>query len=156
MGSEMCIRDRCCYATQGQLSLGNLNELDFDQIWNGSSAQDLRRGMLTGDVPTHCSSCRYIDVISPLQELTFATDIDDEFSRKQRGSSNVEPLLRASDRQHGNRFESAPELRLRHPGHPIKEFHFAFSLAGESDEVHREILQPSDCLLYTSPSPRDS
>ena len=134
----------CCYATQGQLSLGNLNELDFDQIWNGSSAQDLRRGMLTGDVPTHCSSCRYIDVISPLQELEFATDIDAEFSRNRRGSSSVEPLLRASDRQHGNRFESAPELRLRHLGHPIKEFHFAFSLAGESEEVHREILQPSE------------
>ena len=53
----------CCYATQGELSLGNLQHQDFDEIWNSAEAQDLRRGMFSGDVPALCQSCRYHDLV---------------------------------------------------------------------------------------------
>ena len=132
----------CCYATHGQLSLGNLNDSDFDQIWNGPSAQDLRRGMLTGDVPTHCSSCRYIDSIPPQEDMEFATEIDQEFAKTIPKSDGIEPKLHGLDLPHAGRFDLAPKLSFSCPDHAIKEFHFAFSFGGELEEVHRVTLRP--------------
>jgi len=68
----------CCYAVQGELSLGNLNEDSFEDIWNSPSAQDLRRGMFCGDVPSLCSSCRYIDPIAPQSAMKFIELVDEE------------------------------------------------------------------------------
>ena len=61
----------CCYATQGELSLGNLQTQNFDEIWNSTEAQDLRRGMYSGDVPALCQSCRYHDLVKPFSSLPF-------------------------------------------------------------------------------------
>ena len=51
----------CGLATEGELILGNLEQQDFPEIWNGPSAQDLRRAHYTWDYPSICASCRYTD-----------------------------------------------------------------------------------------------
>ena len=48
----------CGLATEGELVLGNLAKQDFDEIWNGATARDLRRGHYTWDYPSLCKSCR--------------------------------------------------------------------------------------------------
>jgi radical SAM protein with 4Fe4S-binding SPASM domain len=42
----------CCMGGGDQLVLGNLNQKSFEEIWNGPESQDLRRGMLTQDLPS--------------------------------------------------------------------------------------------------------
>lgn len=49
----------CCVASSGNLRLGNVNEQSFQEIWNGPEAQDLRRGMLTLDLPKLCKTCEF-------------------------------------------------------------------------------------------------
>ena len=49
----------CCVADGGQLALGNLRERDFESIWNGPEAQDLRRAMVTQDLPALCRDCSF-------------------------------------------------------------------------------------------------
>lgn len=51
----------CGYATGTDLHLGSLAHRDFASIWNGTTAQDLRRAMYTGDLPEPCSTCQHAD-----------------------------------------------------------------------------------------------
>ena len=152
----------CCYAIQGELSLGNLNEKPFEEIWNGNESQDLRRGMLCGDVPAHCSSCRYIDPIGPQQGLSFFDTVDQQLRVEFR---NVDAAVlksadgsEANDKEvelpiatslkilgpnHAERLETAPELLIADPLQEISEFRLVLSLAGESDELHSMTIQPT-------------
>ena len=55
----------CAYATDGELVFGKLERQDFDEIWNGPNAQDLRRAMLTWDYPSLCNTCWFTDTVAP-------------------------------------------------------------------------------------------
>ena len=46
----------CCRGP-AELLLGNVFEQDFDQVWNGKAARDLRQGMITGEMPKVCVDC---------------------------------------------------------------------------------------------------
>jgi radical SAM protein with 4Fe4S-binding SPASM domain len=50
----------CCVGGGEQLKLGNLQEKSFEQIWNGPESQDLRRAMLTQDLPPLCRDCSFV------------------------------------------------------------------------------------------------
>ena len=126
----------CCYATQGELSLGNLNETDFDSIWNGSSAQDLRRGMYTGDVPALCKSCRYHDPIPSLPTLDFVEQCENNEANVLSTSNNaaladVDPILP----DHATRHEQKPNLRIRMPLREIADYYVALSIGGQADDI---------------------
>jgi MoaA/NifB/PqqE/SkfB family radical SAM enzyme len=41
----------CCWAATSWL---NLNDLDFDEVWNGEAAQTMRRRFLNNDIPVSC------------------------------------------------------------------------------------------------------
>jgi radical SAM protein with 4Fe4S-binding SPASM domain len=65
----------CCYATEGQLSLGNLNNQSFEEIWNGTAAQDLRRAMYCDDLPSLCKECRINEPMGPRENLPFVSAV---------------------------------------------------------------------------------
>ena len=44
----------CCHSKQ---ALGNLEEIDFSEIWNGEPAQSIRRDFLRNIFPESCSAC---------------------------------------------------------------------------------------------------
>jgi radical SAM protein with 4Fe4S-binding SPASM domain len=46
----------CCGSGQN-LSLGNLNNSSFREIWNGNEFLKLRRGLLAGNPPDYCLNC---------------------------------------------------------------------------------------------------
>jgi radical SAM protein with 4Fe4S-binding SPASM domain len=123
----------CCYATQGELSLGNLNKTNFETIWNGPSAQDLRRGMYTGDVPALCKSCRYHDPIHSLPSLDFVEQCEKAEAATLRTSDNpavadVDPMLPNQASRHNQK----PNLRIRKPLREIKDYYVGLSIGGQS------------------------
>lgn len=131
----------CCYATRGELSLGNLNEQDFEEIWNGLDAQDLRRGMYTGDVPALCKSCRYHDIIPSEFTMPF---VEAEESGWDGSNHPIEamPGLKVLGPDHAQRSTEPVTIQFSAPEVAIKEFRVALSLGGETDEVHRHIFNP--------------
>ena len=65
----------CGYAAQGELDLGNLALDDPDDVWNGPSAQDLRRSMLTRDLPRLCTTCIHAQDPLPLADHPILDDL---------------------------------------------------------------------------------
>ena len=133
----------CCYAVEGELSLGNLQESSFDEIWNGPSAQDLRRGMMCGDVPALCSSCRYIDPVAPQPRLEFLAVVDDQLQHQhQRSKDMLQTDLSLVAPNHGQRLEQPPEFCIAEPQQPTIAYHVALSLGGETEEVRQATIDP--------------
>ena len=48
----------CCQT--GNPVLGNGYETDFLEIWNGPGYQELRRGLVTGELTDYCKSCTFL------------------------------------------------------------------------------------------------
>ena len=40
--------------------IGNLNEKDFHAIWNGSEAENFRKGLMKNRPYKHCRDCRLL------------------------------------------------------------------------------------------------
>ena len=133
----------CCYATQGELSLGNVKDEDFDQIWNSTEAQDLRRGMFTEDVPALCKSCRYHDLIKPFASLPFVESEEAELSNRcNTKSKQAIASLQIVGPNHGHRSTESVTFEIRDPGTQIDEFMMAISLGGQTEEVHHQSIEP--------------
>ena len=134
----------CCYATQGELSLGNIQHQDFDEIWNSTEAQDLRRGMFSGDVPALCKSCRYHDLVKPFSILPFVETVESEFvAQNKTGSEHAIASLELLEPVHGHRAEDAITIKIRQPAVEIKEYWLAVSLGGQTVEIHQEKIVPN-------------
>ncbi len=127
----------CCYAVEGELSLGNLNEQSFDQIWNGVNARDLRRGMLCGDVPSHCSACRYNDPIQPFSEMEFCSVVDDDLRKQHQREDETQLGLVRIAPDHVHRSEPPISVEFSVPPFQVQRFAVALAFAGETDEIHR-------------------
>ena len=134
----------CCYATQGELSLGNLLDQNFEEIWNGPSAQDLRRGMLCRDLPSQCSSCRFVDPVPPQTDMPFIRKFDESIlGESSLGRQQIDVKLKCVDQKHAIRSSSAIDIEIVPPEHEIAEYRFALSFGGEESEVHCATLTSS-------------
>ena len=127
----------CHLATDGKLSLGNLNEQDFDEIWNGPAAQALRRGMYTNQVPDLCQGCGVRRAVPPQTKMAFIK----EFRLKNPELWNVAGVSEQQQNQfigpsHVNRSEQAPKLILRAAKGKLV-FHVALAMGGQGDEIHQ-------------------
>ncbi|MEZ5989102.1 MAG: radical SAM protein [Planctomycetota bacterium] len=123
----------CCVVDDGNLSLGDLNLQDFDQIWNGVEAQDLRRGMMTGDVPTACRGCGFFtDRIPPEAHLPFIERVNDALHHT--GPREDLELLAP---EHMTRTETRPTLRWTAPADDFDEYWVVLALGGEAHDIHR-------------------
>lgn len=95
----------CGYAAGTDLLLGNLGDHDFESIWNGANAQDLRRAMFTGDLPSLCTTCQHADPPPEQSELDVFDGIERYPSRKRRQPRVVGP-------DHLHRAAAPPRLVL--------------------------------------------
>ncbi len=75
----------CCVAEGEDLVLGNVNERAFADIWNGPQARDLRRAMLTHDLPDVCKSCGF-HTAWLLPERDHLPVVDWFYERHQQGA----------------------------------------------------------------------
>ena len=104
----------CGLATEGELILGNLAEQDFDEIWNGPTARDLRRAHYTWDYPSLCKTCRFVDLAAAAGRRCRSST---ELARATRAQTpdDVEPHARRREPGHMARQSEPPVIRLRAP-----------------------------------------
>ncbi len=131
----------CCYATGGDLVLGDLRNQDFDEIWNGANAVDLRRSMATWDYPALCSTCYFTDKPGTEAYLPF---IDGVLEVLGRSKQSVDPRLVVKGPEHMTRTTDAPTIQIEDPGdESVDSYVLALSLGGESEHVEICPLEPS-------------
>ena len=130
----------CGLASDGELNLGDLATQDFDEIWNGPSAQDLRRGHYTWDYPSLCKTCRFVDRIGPQPTLPFVRSL---LNDRGLDEQEVDAALVMEEPAHMERSADAPTLRFRPPDRAIAHYVVAFSLGGEPDHVVTSEFEPS-------------
>ena len=130
----------CPMATGGQLRLGTLATQDFEEIWNGPTAQDLRRAHYTGDHPTLCASCRFTDPVGPQSSMPF---LDGVAAKLGAEPDDFEPRLVAEDPAHMARIalDAPPVLRLSGSRAEGRRYVVAFGLGGDLDRV--ELCEPA-------------
>ena len=124
----------CFLATEGQLSLGNLAEQNFEEIWNGTNAKDLRRGMYTGDVPSLCNSCRNRSPLPAKPEMAFTYKVIEELAPEFFENGIAEETLEVLGPDHTFRSQTAPTLDLQ-VAIPHYKFLVALALGGQNDEI---------------------
>lgn len=130
----------CCYATGGDLVLGDLRTQDFDEIWNGTNAVDLRRSMATWDYPSLCSTCYFTDKPAPETYLPFVDAVLEVLGRKKQ---SVDPRLVVTGPEHMTRTTDAPTIQIEDPGdEAIDSYVLALSLGGESEHLEICPLEP--------------
>jgi radical SAM protein with 4Fe4S-binding SPASM domain len=117
----------CCVGVGEKLKLGNVVEQTFDEIWNGPTNQDLRRGMLTGDVPDLCQACNFRigPIMAECNSLPFCT--------KHHPALEALPdqwTLEVLGPAHLTRAESMPIIRWKRPDVPFDHYELVFSLGG--------------------------
>jgi radical SAM protein with 4Fe4S-binding SPASM domain len=123
----------CCYATGGDLVLGDLRKQDFDEIWNSPNALDLRRSMATWDYPALCSTCYFTDKPGPEAYLPFVDDVLEVLGRSKQ---SVDPRLVLKAPEHMVRTTDAPTIVIEDPGdESVDSYVLALSLGGESEQV---------------------
>lgn len=47
----------CCYDYSGEWPMGNLNEMTFEEIWNGTAYRNFRANLISGKLPKICVNC---------------------------------------------------------------------------------------------------
>jgi radical SAM protein with 4Fe4S-binding SPASM domain len=123
----------CCYATGGELVLGNLKAQDFDEIWNGTNAVDLRRSMATWDYPALCSTCYFTDKPGTETHLPFVDNVLEVLGRTRQ---SVDPSLVITGPDHMTRTTDVPTIRIADPGNEdVDSYVLALSLGGESEQI---------------------
>jgi len=145
----------CCMGDAGQLALGNLFEQDFQEIWNGPEARDLRRGMMTGDVPGICQGCSFHTGWNPVEEDHLPM-IDWYFEQKQ-AAIPVVPRERCTIEllgpEHLARGEDPPVLRWKVPeGIEVDRYELVIAAGGEYTSENTRIELPGDTSEFAMPT----
>ena len=132
----------CGMDSHHELELGNLSDQDFDEIWNGPTARDLRRAHYTWDYPSLCKTCRFVDLAPAREALPFL----DEFLLKEWGVGRaaLEPTLTLVTPEHMLRNIELPPIVITSPGEATR-FFILLSRGGECEDS--EILEPQVTLL---------
>jgi radical SAM protein with 4Fe4S-binding SPASM domain len=130
----------CCYATEGQLSLGNLNDQDFEEIWNGTEAQDLRRAMYCGDLPSLCAQCRINEPMGPRGNLPFVAAVKQQNPEFFDGEPSKD--LKIISPEHVARVSEAPVFKFESPSQ-ITTLLVAIARGGESTHLDSYRIEAS-------------
>ena len=130
----------CCFDGGGELRLGNLAEQHFADIWNGPTAQDLRRGHYTWDYPSLCASCRLVDLEPEMEVLPF---LDRYFELEGTSRNIVEAALTLESPTHMSRLSGPPTIEIRTPDRDIASYKLLIALGGEWEELDVWELVPS-------------
>lgn len=144
----------CCVAEGDDLRLGNLNDSNFDSIWNGPTSQDLRRAMLTHDLPKLCRSCSFHTAwISP--EMPHMPFVD--WYHKSHCGGTIAPVpkerqtLVVESPAHMARTSEAPTFRWQAPEKPVDEFHLVVGVAGTWHPDNQAFTIPGNATEFSIP-----
>ena len=147
----------CCVGSDGNLRLGNLERQSFQEVWNGPEAQDLRRAMLTLDLPEFCKNCEFhLAWIPPEQEHMPFVD----WYHKVHSGGTV-PLV-SEDRRtiemqspdHLVRDEAPPVFRWTAPDDPPDQYQLVLGLAGRWGEGNEVFEIDGDATEFEIPADR--
>ncbi len=143
----------CCVAESGKLKLGNVIEQSFDEVWNSKEAQDLRRGMLTGDLPDMCKGCAFHTAwILPEQDQLPVIDwYHDVHSPERARVSDDNRTLAAREPAHMTRTEDAPTFTWDAPDHAVSGYSVVFGVGGTYHENNVVFEIPADATEFTLP-----
>lgn len=97
----------CGYGAPGELSLGNLRSSRFTSIWNGATAQDLRRAMITGDLPPVCRTCPHSRPHQPTSDLPMWDSVP-----PAPDAASIQARLSVVAPSHGTRSVDPPRFLL--------------------------------------------
>jgi len=142
----------CCMGGGDQLVLGNLNQKSFEEIWNGPESQDLRRGMLTQDLPSLCRGCSFVSgFLLPEQERmvfldSFATDERLDFVELPDA-----PPFELLAPAHLERRESAPTFRWSAPPFRADRLVVELAAGGEVQPINARFELSGDATSFTVP-----
>ena len=132
----------CFFAAQGQLPLGNLKNNSVDEIWNGVNAQDLRRGMYTGDVPARCQDCRFHRPIPPRPNQPFVSvvihKVEPSFFKNGIDDSTATQIVGPP---HANRSKHPPKLKIQSANGPQQTFLIALALGGSTEQIETFVAE---------------
>lgn len=143
----------CCKGDGDELKLGNVFEQDFEAVWNGPEAQDLRRGMLTGDLPRMCRGCSVHTgwIQKELPHLPFVDWVHDEalagLPRNPDGH-----VLEVHEPAHMLRSEAPPRFRWSAPAGKVDRFVLALAVGGEWHPENRVWEIPGDVTELELPA----
>jgi radical SAM protein with 4Fe4S-binding SPASM domain len=123
----------CCVADRDQLNLGNLRERDFEAIWNGAEAQDLRRAMVTQDLPPLCQVCSFTRgwMLPPQPWLPFIDTFAREALRIEAQAVAVDPALTLTGPEHQWRGGGSPTLHWSFAGPDPQAWRLTVAMGGE-------------------------
>ena len=132
----------CGLDGDNELRLGTLADQDFDQIWNGATAQDLRRAHYTWDHPTLCATCRFVNRVPAKEALPFL----DNFLMQTWGVErpDVEPTLEVTEPAHMCRQTEAPVLRVTAFPEQATCYTLVLSLGGWLEEISSIECEPTE------------
>lgn len=129
----------CCVGDGERLKMGNVYEQPIEEIWNGPSMQDLRRAMLTNDLPKTCERCNFRTgpILGEMEQRPFTTK-QRLWLENRRERWTIELLEPA----HLARVEEPPLFRWTAPPEPVDHFEVVISVGGE--DVDHVFYVPGD------------
>ena len=144
----------CCVAEGETLRLGNLHQQSFADIWNGPASQDLRRAMLTGDLPDICRSCKFHTAWQPAarEHLPFVDWYHDHHcgGTVPRVAGDRRTLA-VSAPTHLSRLTESPEFTFAAGGESWEEYHIVVSVAGSWHPANRVFVAPATATSWRMP-----
>ncbi len=146
----------CCMGDAGQLALGNLFEQEFKDIWNGPEARDLRRGMMTGDVPGMCQGCSFHTSWNPVEEEHLPM-VNWFFEHKEGSLPVVEKegqVLKLESPAHLTRGTDPPVFRWQAPESDVKvdRYELVIAAGGEYTSDNAALTLPGDTTEFAMPA----
>jgi radical SAM protein with 4Fe4S-binding SPASM domain len=136
----------CCVGVNDRLLLGNIYQQSLDEIWNGPSQQDLRRAMLTEDVPQVCEQCNFRTGPIPGEIRQYPFNDAHFLELEQHPEQHCFEL---DGPEHLERCTEAPEFTWTEPECEIDRFEIVLSFAGEG--VDHVIPAPKDARSVRCP-----
>jgi radical SAM protein with 4Fe4S-binding SPASM domain len=128
----------CGLDSHHELELGNLSEQDFDEIWNGPTARDLRRAHYTWDHPSLCKTCRYVDRVPAQPVLPFVDEVLS--ARWNTRRTAVLPTIEVEYPKHMSRQSDAPVIGV--VGDAAIGYALVLALGGQVDEIEVMEIEP--------------
>ena len=141
----------CCVADGDELRLGNLHQASFQEIWNGPNSQDLRRAMLTHDLPKLCKNCNFHTAWIP-PELAHMPFVDWYHDVHCGGTVARVPrdrcTLAIDGPAHMARSEAAPTFAWQAPQEAVDEYHLVFGVAGTWHKDNKVFTVPGNATEF--------
>ncbi|MDO8349245.1 MAG: radical SAM protein [Planctomycetota bacterium] len=144
----------CCVAGGDDLRLGNLQNATFQEIWNGPTSQDLRRAMLTHDLPGLCRNCNFHTAWIPpeLEQMPFVDWYHDVHCGGTIPRVPKERCTLVVDGPaHMARSEASPMFQWQAPAEPVDEYHLVFGIAGTWHKDNKVFTIPGDAIGFRIP-----